>query len=193
MRVAQVSGASGAGQVVGIHSADSVEAIEEFLSLRGIGDRAISAPSTAVQVGTVFDGTAFAQPSPPPEPEPMPEPEPASLTAESVVWWIESKYQALLAEFPEGEKKSWDTQVKEAEALLRNSQALTPFIDSQAAITGESRAELAQKVLQKAGELSAFSGVLTGIRRQAIGRIQNSEQLLAEDLETILAAALGGQ
>jgi len=192
MRLAEIPGLSGPSTVAVIHSSDSVSDLEAFFVERGIEARAVEAPDW-VQIGTAYDGEAFAQPSPPPEPEPMPEPEPASLTAESVVWWIESKYQALLAEFPEGEKKSWDTQVKEAEALLRNSQALTPFIDSQAAITGESRAELAQKVLQKAGELSAFSGVLTGIRRQAIGRIQNGEQLLAEDLETILAAALGGQ
>jgi hypothetical protein len=127
------------------------------------------------------------------EPYPMPEPEPAWLTPESVVYWVEGKYQSLLAEFPEGEKASWETQVREADALLNETETPTPFIDSQASITGESRTGLAQKILRKAGELSAFSGLLTGIRRQAISRIQGGEQLLSEDLETILASALGGQ
>jgi hypothetical protein len=142
-----------------------------------------------VQVGTVFDGTAFAQPSPAPEPEPEPE----WLTLESLSWWVDGQYQALLAEFPEGEKTSWSTQLAEAEALLKDPQASTPFIDAQAAVTGETRAALGQKILQKAGELSAFSGLLTGIRRQAIPRIQGGEQLLAEELEAILLAALGRQ
>jgi hypothetical protein len=127
------------------------------------------------------------------EPYPMPEPEPAWLTPESVVYWVEGKYQSLLAEFPEGEKASWETQVREADALLNDTEIPTPFIDSQAAITGESRLELAQKILQKSGELSAFSGLLTGIRRRTTTRIQNGEQLLTSELETILATALGGQ
>jgi hypothetical protein len=188
MRIAQVTGLLGAGSVAEIHSMPSVEALEEFLALRGVEARALQAPDW-VQVGTTYNGHAFAQPAPPPVPEPAPE----WLTLDSLSWWVDGQYQGLLAEFPEGEKTSWDTQLREASALLEDPQAPTPFIDAQAAVTGETRAALGQKILQKAGELSAFSGLLTGIRRQAISRIQDGEQLLTADLEAILATALGGQ
>jgi hypothetical protein len=190
MRLAEIPGLSGPSTVAVIHSSESVATLEAFFVARGIEARAVEAPDW-VQIGTAYNGTAFSQPSP--APEPAPEPEPAWLTPESVTWWIDGQYQALLAEFPEGEKTSWDTQLKEAEALLGDPQASTPFIDAQAAVTGETRAALGQKILQQAGELSAFSGLLTGIRRQAIARIQDGEPLLTEDLELILAIALGGQ
>jgi hypothetical protein len=188
MRLAQVPGLTGPADVAAIHSSESIAELEAFFAARGIEARALEAPPW-VQIGTAYDGHAFAQPSPLPVPEPGPE----WLTLESLSWWVEGQYQALLTEFPEGEKNSWGTQLAEAEALLKDPQALTPFIDAQAAVTGETRVALGQKILQKAGELSAFSGLLTGIRRQAILRIQGGEQLLAEELEAILLAALGRQ
>jgi len=75
MRLAEIPGLSGPSTVAVIHSSESVATLEAFFAARGIEARAVEAPDW-VQIGTPYDGTAFAQPSPPPEPEPAPEPEP---------------------------------------------------------------------------------------------------------------------
>jgi hypothetical protein len=71
MRLAEIPGLSGPADVTAIHSTSSVEALEEFLELRGIEARAVEAPPW-VQTGTAYDGTAFVEPEPAPEPEPIP-------------------------------------------------------------------------------------------------------------------------
>ena len=73
MRIVQVSGSTGPGFVVEVHSVDSVEALEEFLEARGIQDRAIAAPDWVLP-GITYDGADFVQPQvdPPTEPTPMP-------------------------------------------------------------------------------------------------------------------------
>lgn len=77
MRIAQVTGSSGAGVVAEIHESASVQALQEFLTARGIQGRAIAAPSSWVVVGTAYDGANFVVP----EIEPEPQREPATIEA----------------------------------------------------------------------------------------------------------------
>ena len=72
MRLAQVSGVSGAGSVVAIHSAKSIQDLEEFFAARGIQDRAIAAPSSWVLPDIAFDGSTFVAPAQAAQPVPTP-------------------------------------------------------------------------------------------------------------------------
>jgi hypothetical protein len=108
MRLAEIPGLSGPSTVAVIHSSESVEALEEFLELSGIEARAVEAPDW-VQIGTAYDGTAFAQPSPAPEPEPIPlllvepepwvEPAPIPPTLEQVRSQLDSLREQTTAEY----------------------------------------------------------------------------------------------
>jgi len=108
MRIAQVTGTSGPGEVAEIHSTPSVEQLEKFFNRRGIEARAVEAPEW-VQVGTAYDGTAFVQPPPPSEPEPMPlllvepepwvEPAPIPPTLEQVRSQLDSLREQTTAEY----------------------------------------------------------------------------------------------
>ena len=81
MRIAQVSGSSGAGLVVAIHEQPSVSDLETFLTERGSSDRAIEAPQSWITVDTEYDGTNFVQPTPPTTPPATP-PTPEAVRAE---------------------------------------------------------------------------------------------------------------
>ncbi len=74
IRVAEVVG----GSARKIYSFESLANAEEFFAAAGIAAIAVEAPDW-VQIGTAYDGTAFAQPPPAPEPEPMPAPTPPTL------------------------------------------------------------------------------------------------------------------
>jgi hypothetical protein len=80
MRLAQVTGLTGAGIVAEIHESASVQALQDFLDARGIEARAVEALSSWVRVGTAYDGTNFVVPETPPTPDPI-EPTPASVEA----------------------------------------------------------------------------------------------------------------
>jgi hypothetical protein len=80
MRLAQVTGLTGAGIVAEIHESASVQALQDFLDAREIEGRAVEALSSWVRVGTGYDGINFVSPEVPviPEPEPI-EPTPTPV------------------------------------------------------------------------------------------------------------------
>ena len=93
IRVAQIV----EGAVTKIYgNAQSVEEIAAFFEAAGIVADAIEAPDW-VQIGTTYDGEAFAQPPPPPEPEPMPSPTPPTL--EQVRSQLDSLREQTTAEY----------------------------------------------------------------------------------------------
>jgi hypothetical protein len=73
---------------------DSVDALEEFLELRGIEARAIEAPAW-VEIGTAYDGANFVEPTP--EPETTTEPIP--LTIEQVRHQLDALREQATAEY----------------------------------------------------------------------------------------------
>lgn len=98
MRLAEIPGLSGPANVAVIHSMDSVDALEEFLSLRGIEARAIEAPAW-VEIGSVYDGTNFVGPEPT-EPEPTePTPEVVPLTIEQVRYQLDALREQATTEY----------------------------------------------------------------------------------------------
>ena len=79
MRVAQVQGLTGTGTVVEIHEVISVGLLEQVLELRNISDRAVAALDW-VQIGSVYNGTAFEQEQTEIEQEPtVPTPNPKTV------------------------------------------------------------------------------------------------------------------
>ena len=95
MRLAEIPGLSGPANVAVIHSMDSVDALEEFLELRGIEARAIEAPAW-VEIGTAYDGAEFVEPEPT-ETEPTPEPIPPTI--EQVRFQLDSLREQATAEY----------------------------------------------------------------------------------------------
>lgn len=125
----------------------------------------------------------------PVESEPEPEPEPYYLKPRDVVSWAGQKIEEAMADIPSQERLTWDTQVEEAQAVLRDSGGLTILLSAQSSVTNESVEDLASKVLQKAAELSAFSGFVIGIRRTFLSRIEAGEEIEVEALDAALIAA----
>lgn len=144
-----------------------------------------------VEVGYTYDkNLGFSKPSIvefPPEPA-------QSITKADVIDWTERQLQAALVDIPETERTSWDIQVQEANALLAGQSIATPFINSQSTITGETREELAQKVLQKTAELAVFTGLVVGVRRKFIHLLEQglNEPVFIGALDLALQQALGG-
>ena len=187
MRIAQVSGSSGPGTVTQIHSVDSIAALEAFLAERGKKDRAIAAPDWVLP-GITYDGADFVQPV-------EPEPELSSnITKQDVVDWAERKLQALVSDIPITERTTWPDQIREADIVLAGGTEPTPFIDTQAAVKGETRAELAQKIKVKASLLLQASGVIVAIRRDYLERIEQglTEPTFIGSLDLALQQAMGG-
>lgn len=79
----------------------------------------------------------------------------------------ESAVSALAAAYPEREIQSWPQQVKEAEALAADPQAMAPLLAAIAEARSLPVVELASRVRAKMAAYAAASGALIG-RRQAI-------------------------
>jgi hypothetical protein len=117
-----------------------------------------------------------------------------SITREEVVAWAESKLQAMISDIPLTERTTWPDQIREAEIVLSEGTGPTPFIDSQAAVKGETRLELAQKIKGKAALLLQGSGVIVAIRREYLDLIEQglTEPVFIGSLDLALQQALGG-
>lgn len=126
----------------------------------------------------------------PVEPEPNPEPEPYYLKPKDVVSWAGQTIEEAMSDIPSQERLTWDTQVEEAKFILNDVNASTILLSAQSSVTNESVEDLAAKVLQKAGELSAFSGLIIGIRRTFLGRIEAGEKIEVAALNSALQSAL---
>lgn len=133
-----------------------------------------------------------------PAPEPVIEQYEPYISPSLVVEWAQRKLEEAIADIPENERLTWEQQKKEAQLILANTpDAITPLLSAQSAITGESLALLAQKVIGKASHLLAYSGIVIGIRRKYLDLLQTNPntQLFIGSLDADLAAAIaaGGQ
>jgi len=139
MRLAQVTGTTGAGIVSEIHESPSVEALQFFLDARQIEARAIEALSSWAVVGTAYDGENFVAPEPPviTEPEPI-TPEPASL--QDIVSQLDSlRRQAIndyLSEWGMESKENLWPQLDPEMIRASGETAETLVVDSYPSIAG---------------------------------------------------------
>lgn len=79
----------------------------------------------------------------------------------------DTKLKELAKAYPDGEVKSWPTQVAEAEAMKLGATAVTPLLSAVAAARGVPLDVLAERVLAKASAYAAASGAIIG-HRQAL-------------------------
>ena len=76
-----------------------------------------------------------------------------------------SRMQAIADGYPAYERESWPVQLQEAKDLQINAGASTPWLDACAHQRGMTKAELAQRVLDKDFGYRQVSGFLTGVRQ----------------------------
>lgn len=96
-------------------------------------------------------------------PEPM-EPLRAAARARINASYNEAT-DALAAGYPYRERESWHVQVSEAQALLADGDAETPWIDAAAAQRGIERVDLAQRIQTNDQQYRLIHGTLSGIRQ----------------------------
>ncbi|WP_146036047.1 XkdW family protein [Pseudomonas sp. LFM046] len=94
----------------------------------------------------------------------------------------EGEFAAIKRQYPDAERESWPIQLREAELLLTNPQAATPFLDAllMARAFGENKVELADKVRAKNEAYAGLSAALTGKRHKL-----ERQLVLAETLEQV--------
>jgi hypothetical protein len=113
---------------------------------------------------------------------------PASTTLKTAALArINTAYQdamnAIMADYPEDEVKSWPKQEAEARAWLMSANAATPWIDGAAASRGITKAGLVDKILANAALFAPLHGALTGKRQKlrdqiiALGECPTQKQL----------------
>lgn len=73
--------------------------------------------------------------------------------------------------YPDYERESWPVQTKEADALLADEAASTPWIDAAAASRGIDRLDLAQRIRANDAAYRVIHGQLSGIRQGLEDRI----------------------
>lgn len=81
----------------------------------------------------------------------------------------------LDATYPEREVLTWDQQVKEAEALQADPEAVTPLLSSLADYRDIDLQELAAKVLQKSYQYKVASGQIMGARQWVEQQLEAAE------------------
>lgn len=84
----------------------------------------------------------------------------------ALTYEYERRMQAIAAGYPPSERESWPVQTSEAYALLADSTAQTPWIDSAASARGLDRLELAQRIVAKDAQYRVISGTLSGVRQR---------------------------
>ena len=102
----------------------------------------------------------------------------AALTAE-----YERRMQAIAAGYPPSERESWPVQTSEANALLADPEASTPWIDAAATARNIDRIELANRIVAKDGMYRVISGTLSGVRQ----RIEDAIDAAAGDAQALQA------
>lgn len=73
--------------------------------------------------------------------------------------------QFIADDYPAYERESWPMQVGEADALLADAGAVTPWIDSAASGRGITRLDLAQRIKANDAAYRMFHGFVSGIRQ----------------------------
>ena len=89
------------------------------------------------------------------------------------------RMSAVALPYPQYERESWPIQLQEAQTLVADPAATTPWIDACAAQRGMDRGELAQRILAKDSAYRVISGQLTGARQAHEGAIDSLSDLLA--------------
>lgn len=75
------------------------------------------------------------------------------------------RMSAVALPYLQYERESWTIQLQEAQALVADPGAVTPWIDACAVQRGLERGELAQRILGKDSAYRFISGQLTGARQ----------------------------
>ncbi|MEG0148806.1 MAG: hypothetical protein RR701_05435 [Comamonas sp.] len=81
------------------------------------------------------------------------------------------RMNAVALPYPQYERESWPIQLQEAQALVADPAAATPWIDACAAQRGLECSELAQRILVKDSAYRVISGQLTGARQAHLDAI----------------------
>jgi len=82
---------------------------------------------------------------------------------------VNKQAEALLTEYPQYERDSWDIQEAEAIAYKADDTASTPLIDGIVAARGCDKSELVDKILEKAGLFKQAIGYTIGQRQVVAG------------------------
>lgn len=120
-----------------------------------------------------------------PVPEPGPELEQPTIeqVKADLQARVNSQYTLRMNEvalpYPQYERESWPIQLQEAQTLVADPAATTPWIDACAAQRSLDRGELAQRILAKDSAYRVISGQLTGARQAHEGAIESLSDLLA--------------
>lgn len=98
------------------------------------------------------------------------------------------RMSAVALPYPQYERESWPIQLQEAQALVTDPAAATPWIDACATQRGLECSELAQRILAKDSAYRLISGQLTGARQaheDAIEALLDLEELRRYDVTTL--------
>ena len=86
---------------------------------------------------------------------------------------------AILKQYPKFEVDTWQNQLDDAKAHLIDSSAVTLTLDSLANKRGQSKGDLANKLVAKFQQFSVFSGNQAGERQRLEDLIDNAETVEA--------------
>ena len=140
-------------------------------------------PETA-EPGMVRDGSGWAWPPQSPAP-------PKYATAEAamaaMVAFAERAEAQIAGPVSRGERDSWTAKEAEARAWVADNQAATPILSAEAAVTGETMADLTAKVITRADALKPITGEIAGLRRATELALAAAAE--PDDYETILQTA----
>lgn len=78
----------------------------------------------------------------------------------------DGKMATIKAGYPEEEVKTWDQQVREAEAYQANALATVPMLEAMAIKRGLTKADLAGRVMTKATAFADTAGQIVGRRQR---------------------------
>lgn len=78
----------------------------------------------------------------------------------------------ILAEYPEVEIKTWDSQEGEARAWTADNNAATPTLSGIEKTRGKSVSYLAPKVIEKADQYRALAASVSGKRQALAGAVE---------------------
>ena len=95
----------------------------------------------------------------------------------------QSELDAILADYPEAETKTWDKQESEARAWAADSTTSTPLIDAIAESRSMAKAELVSRIIAKSDAWISLSGAATGKRQALDDQIAGAQTL--EEVEAI--------
>jgi hypothetical protein len=79
--------------------------------------------------------------------------------------WIERAEEQIDGGISKGERDSYLAKELEARAWVADNTADTPILSAEAAVTGETMADLTTKVITKANDLRPILGEIAGLRR----------------------------